>query len=249
MINVKKGIAHSLAQADLRGTNPNPAQYGTGTALTAGSICNIDTTGYVNLGQTVTGGSIGLHGFAINNSYDGDAIESQKIALYSLDGISIIETDQVDLLGDNGSTTVAWALNSTNYPVGTPLYISTAHPGLVSLMPGNSSATLGAGYGTTSTGTKVNAGPIGWVEGIRFLQNATPYPAGIQTAAGQSYTSATETAAAAAETATSNGQPIYNPTSRTAYFKAQINVPVLSIKLNSFAGWTSATVTAPVSIA
>jgi hypothetical protein len=209
MINVKKGNAHSLHQTDFRATNPNPTGYGSGgTVITAGELV------YNNAGTIAavpaSGGAtfVGLKGFAINNSYDGDAIESQKIGAYALDGSSIIETDQVD--STDGT------LNLTTYPIGTPLYPSVNTAGLVSK--------------TNGTSGNAWAAPIGWVEGVRFLQNATPYPVGQSQT--QAYTSATESAAIAAEGATSNGQPSYTASTKSATYKMQINVPVLSIKLN-----------------
>jgi hypothetical protein len=224
MINVKKGILHSLQQTDYRGTNPNPAAYGSGTALYAGMFCYITAAGAVAVvPTTATGTSSFLRGFAINNNFDGDAIESKTIALYALDGASIIETDQVDLLADGGGTTPL-ALTAANYPIGTALYASTlaqSNPtaGLVSKLPGTS--------GLPSTQI------IGWVQGIRFLQNCTPYPVGVS--ATQSYISATETAAYNAESANSatgsNGLPIYTPTTGSYTYKPQVNVAVLAIKL------------------
>jgi hypothetical protein len=194
MINVKKGTAHSLQQVDIRGGNPG-APFGTSgaTVLTAGSIAHVDaTSGNVTLGGT---GANGLRGFTINNSYDGDALESGKIAMYTLDGQSVIETDQVDLAGD----TVA-AINLTNYPVGTPLYASTTTLGLVGKIPNGN-------------------GVIGWVEGVRNLQNATPYPSGI-TQSAQNYPRLLES---------DGGTPV----TKSFAFKAQVNVPVLGIKLAS----------------
>jgi len=209
MINVKKGNAHSLHQTDYRGANPNPTQYGTGgTVITAGELVYINSSGVV-AGVPTTGGAtfVGLKGLAINNSYDGDAIESQKIAIYALDGSSIIETDQVD--SNDG------ALNLTTYPVGTPLYPSLNTVGLVSKTNGSSGNLWEA--------------PIGWVEGVRNLQNATPYPSGV-VGSSQNYTSATESAAIAAEGSAQS--PSYTPSTKSATYKAQINIPVLSIKLN-----------------
>lgn len=208
MINVKKGNAHSLRQTDYRGTNPNPNQYtGSGTVITAGELCYINSSGVV--AGTPASATACLKGFAINNSYDGDAIESGKIALYALDGSSVIETDQVDLTADSVA-----AINTTNYPVGTPVYPSSATVGLVS----------------KTAGTGAYATPIGWVEGVRFLQNASPFPSGKP--ATQDYTSATEAAAIAAESASSNGQSIYNPSTKSATYKGQVNVPVLAVKLS-----------------
>jgi hypothetical protein len=202
MINIKKGPAHSLGQADIRGT--------ASTGIYAGMLCYIDTSGIVQKAGGTTYSQLGLRGFAINNSNDGDVIESNKIALYTLDGASVIETDQVDTATDG-------AITAANYPVGTPLYASqqTNKAGLV---------------GKTSTGTP---GPvIGYVEGIRFLQNCTPYPSGVSSS--QNYTSATEQAAYdAANAAGSTNIPIYTATTKSATFKAQVNVPVLAIKLAS----------------
>jgi hypothetical protein len=209
MINVKKGQAFSLHQADIRGTNPNPTAYsGSGTVITAGELCysNAGTIAGVPAAGGVPSTFVGLKGFAINNSYDGDAIESQKIALYTLDGNSIIETDQVD--SNDG------ALNLTTYPVGTPIYPSQNTVGLVSKTNGSS--------------TNAWAAPIGWVEGVRYLQNATPYPSGV-TQASQNYTSATESSA----TQTQSGISTYNGTTKSSTYKAQVNIPLLAIKLAS----------------
>jgi hypothetical protein len=180
MINVKKGPAHSLGQADLRGNSVS--------GVYAGMIAHVDSSGNIVLGGD---GTTGLRGLAINNSNDGDVIESGKIALYSLDGASVIETDQID-------TGVGGAITAANYPVGTALYASQTTAGLI---------------GKVST----DAGNIiGWVEGVRSLQNATPYPSGVS--ATQNYTSLTEAANGVAST-------------KSATFKAQVNVPLVSIKL------------------
>ena len=176
MINIKKGTAHSLQQSDIRGT------YNTG--VTAGMVVHVDANGVVQVGGTNNAnsdGTNGVRGFAINNSTDGDAIESNKIAVYTFDGNSIIETDQVEN-----------AVTLANYPLGTPVY-SKGATGVVT---------------TTST----NNGPIiGWVEGVRNLQACL----GV-TQSAQSYPSVD-----------SSG----NLTTKTYAFKAQVNIPVLSIKL------------------
>lgn len=189
MINVKKGTAHSLQQSDMRGNN-------TGATIYAGLVCHVDTSGNVVAGGD---GTTGLRGFAINNSADGDAIESGKIALYSLDGNSVIETDQVDLVDNGGSTPVT--LTAANYAVGVPVY-ANASTGKVTLYPGAGSA---------------NGAAIGWVEGVRSLQNATPYPSGVL-AGSQNYPSLLEQY---------NGTPV----TKSYNYKAQVNVPVLGIKL------------------
>lgn len=228
MINVKKGPAHSLGQADIRGPVPTAAQLaaatGTGvstntytngapTAIVAGMLARIDAT----TGVVLPGGSglNGLRGLVINNLGDGDVIESQRLALYTFDGASIIETDQVDITLDGAA-----AVSLTAYPMGTPIYQSTATAGLVSK-------------------TATNAGSlIGWVEGVRYLQNATPSPVvplgGAGRSTTQNYTSATEAAAYNAANAAGNTNfPSYTATTGSASFKAQVNVPLLSIKLAS----------------
>ena len=182
MINVRKGTAHSLAQSDLRGSNPG--------GIVAGMICNV-LAGAVTAGGI---GSSGVRGFAINNSIDGDVIESGNIALYSLDGNSVIETDQVDFTADSTTT-----INATDYPDGTPLYASHTAAGKVCKT-------------STSNGTI-----IGWVSGVRSLQNATPYPSGVVQGS-QNYPSLLEAY---------NGTPV----TKSSTFKAQVNIPVLGIKL------------------
>jgi hypothetical protein len=103
MINVKKGTAHSLQQSDLRG------KAKAAEAVVAGMLCNINTSGEVIKGVT-SQGVADLLGFAINDQTAGDVIESGKIALYALDGNSVIETDQA-----------AADITTSNYPVGTRL--------------------------------------------------------------------------------------------------------------------------------
>ena len=217
MINIKKGTAFSLSQSDIRGLNPG-APYGTSgaTVITAGSLNYVNSSGVVTAAGGTTYSNGGIRGFAINNSYDGDALESGKIALYTLDGNSVIETDQVDVVGDIGGGSTNSAINTTNYPVGTPLYASQATAGLVS---------------KTTSGTP---GPIiGWVEGVRALQNATPYPSGVSFT--QNATSATEFAAQqyAATNGLTNAFQANSTTGNSRTFKAQVNVNVLSIKLAS----------------
>lgn len=134
MINVKKGNAMSLKQSDIRGKAPAAG------GITAGMVCYLSTAGAIVKGPTPNG-STGVLGFAINDSTDGDVLESGKIALYTLDGSSILETDQsLD------------TINSTNYPLGAPVYAE---------------ATTGKVTKTAAS----NCGPIGWVEGIRNLQS------------------------------------------------------------------------------
>jgi hypothetical protein len=226
MLNVRKGTLHSLAQADMVGYQQ--------PGIVAGMIVNIDSNGYVNAGAQPTnsvtsGGSVGVRGFAINTSAqpttnvaiqqalpqysysgDGDVLDSNKISVYTLEGNSIIETDQVDP-ADNGGVA---AINSSVYPVGIALYSS-----------------LNANALGTVTKT-ANGTAIGWVVGIRYLQNTSAFPSGVS--ATQSYTSSTETAAYLAEgapTGTGNGQPVYTPSTKSSTYKFQENVPVLAIKL------------------
>lgn len=147
MINVKKGTAHSLQQSDIRGL------WDGSTTIVAGSIAYVDgTTGIVTKGAPLSGAS-GMLGFTINDdgNSDGDVKESGKIALYTLDGSSILETDQTEN-----------AITTGNYTIGAPLYAFKS-----------SSANAGK---VTVTASADSAGPIGWVEGIRSLQadgNAT----------------------------------------------------------------------------
>jgi hypothetical protein len=231
MINVFKGIAYSLSQVDVRGSAPTASQLSAATAtgvssntytngapttVIAGMLCRIDqSTGAVIPGGCGGATPNGLRGFAINNLGDGDVIESNKIGLYTLDGNSVIETDQVDITLDSVS-----AINTTNYPVGTPIYQSTATAGLVSK-------------------TSTNAGNlVGYVNSVRYLQNSTPSPAvplgGTGKSLTQNYTSATEAAAYnAANAAGTTNIPVYTSTTGSATFKAQVNVAVLGIKLAS----------------
>ncbi len=175
MINVKKGPAHSLAQSDVRGTAIS--------GVTAGMVCYVDGTdnpGYIAKGA-VPLNKTGILGFAINDSTDGDVIESGKIALYTLDGSSVIETDQCKE-----------TVNTTNYPIGKPVYAEVT-TGLVT---------------NVATG---QAGPIGWVEGIRSLQAD-----GNASYSSQNYVSVDGT------------------TKANASFKGQKNVDVVAIKLAAF---------------
>lgn len=90
MINVRKGTAHSLLQTDFVGNlkaNEN---------VVAGMLVRKDSSGdIVKVTTLTTAAESGLVGFALTNYDEGDAIESQKIGAYALDGGSVIETDQV----------------------------------------------------------------------------------------------------------------------------------------------------------
>jgi hypothetical protein len=185
MINVKKGTLHSLQQSDVRGAYP-------ATTVTSGQICYISPAGVVTLGiptsagTTRTADTTGVVGFAVQNSTDGDAVESNTMSLYTLDGNSIIETDQVV------STT---AITAANFPIGSAVYADDTNIGMVA-----------------STGTSTQA-PLGWVEGIRNLQA----PLTVAQAA-QGYNSVND---------------IGTITAKTYAFNAQVNIPVLGIKLAS----------------
>ncbi len=122
MINVKKGIAHSLQQSDLIGKAKDDEAVEEGmlvklstsgfTAETYGSV----TSGYVIKAGAAVSATLSdpvnssIYGFALNNQDDGDVEESGRIGFYALDGNSVIETDQA-----------AATINSTNYPIGTKL--------------------------------------------------------------------------------------------------------------------------------
>lgn len=192
MLQVIKGTAFSLQQSDMRGLAP-------GTAVLAGSVAYVNSSGVVTLGGT---GSAGVRGLTINNSTDGDVLESGKIALYSFDGNSIVATDQVDLTTDSTS-----AINATNYPVGTPIYAST---------------TAGLVAKTTTT----NGPIIGWVTEVRQSPQYGAQQASAANTA-QNYTSATESAAYAANPV---GLP-YTSSTKAGSFKPQVFVSMLAIKL------------------
>lgn len=107
MINIKKGTAHSLSQSDKIGNAK------AGEAVVAGMLVHIDSNGDIVKGVSGSTGSYGvadLLGFAIQDQTSGDVIESGKLGFYSLDGNSVIETDQA-----------AAAITAANYPVGTAL--------------------------------------------------------------------------------------------------------------------------------
>lgn len=108
MINAKKGIAHSLGQSDFIGAaKANEGvvagmlvlKDANGDIVKAGAAASATVTDPVNTAR---------YGFAVNNQSDGDVIESGKVGAYSLDGNSVIETDQA-----------AATINASNYPVGT----------------------------------------------------------------------------------------------------------------------------------
>jgi hypothetical protein len=88
MINFRKGTGHSMQQSDFIGT-------AAGNDIVAGMLVQKNATGEIEKADTVTtAADNGLLGFAITNEDEGDAIESGKIGCISLDGNSVIETDQ-----------------------------------------------------------------------------------------------------------------------------------------------------------
>jgi hypothetical protein len=136
MINFKKGPALSLHQVNYVGV-----PYA-GDNIVSGMVVRVHTDGGIRKGAADnTTAAIGaLYGFAINNYNAGDVIESGKIGVFALDGMSVVETDQT-----------AADINSTNYPIGAALSVGT--DGKVKVVD----ATTYAG--------KI----IGWVEGIRSI--------------------------------------------------------------------------------
>lgn len=104
MINIKKGPGLSLGQVD------KVAKPATGVTIEAGQVVKLHATdGTVGLPSGAS--DTGLLGFAITDTADGDAIESGKVGILLLDGVSVIETDKT------GGT----AITSTNFNVGANL--------------------------------------------------------------------------------------------------------------------------------
>lgn len=87
MINVRKGTAHSLAQSDFVGL----AKASEG--VEAGMLVQKNSSGQI-VKVTSAAAADALLGFAFTNQDEGDSIESGKIGAYSLDGNTVIETDQ-----------------------------------------------------------------------------------------------------------------------------------------------------------
>lgn len=109
MINFKKGPGLSLGQSD------KVAKLAASQAIEAGHVVRIDSaTGLVTKGVSSDNPFDDLLGFAINNGTDGDVVESGKMGVYLLDGVSVIETDKAAL-----------AITNTNYPIGKPLKANT----------------------------------------------------------------------------------------------------------------------------
>lgn len=109
MINIKKGPGLSLGQVD------KVAKPATGVTIEAGQVVKLHATdGTVGLPSGAS--DTGLLGFAITDTADGDAIESGKVGILLLDGVSVIETDK----------TGATAITSTNFNVGANLTCTSA---------------------------------------------------------------------------------------------------------------------------
>jgi hypothetical protein len=91
MINFKKGPALSLHQVNYVG---KPAS---GEGIVAGMVVYFDTaTSTWKKGASASTAPINAqYGFAINSQDAGDVIEAGAIGVYALDGMSVIETDQV----------------------------------------------------------------------------------------------------------------------------------------------------------
>lgn len=135
MINFKKGPALSLHQVNYVGV-PYAADN-----IVAGMVVRVHTDGGIRKGATTsTADTSTLYGFAINSYTSGDVIESGKIGVFALDGMSVIETDQA-----------AADITSTNYAIGAALSVDTA--GKVKVVD------------PASYAGKI----IGWVEGIRSI--------------------------------------------------------------------------------
>lgn len=110
MINIKKGPGLSLGQVDKVG---KPAS---GATIEAGQVVRFAANGEVNVPNAPTASSNNdLLGFAITDTADGDAIESGKVGVLLLDGVSVIETDKA-----------AATINSTNYVIGAGVSFNTS---------------------------------------------------------------------------------------------------------------------------
>lgn len=117
MINVKKGPAHSLYQSDFVGATKD------GEGVVAGMLVRRDTDGSIVKGVSSAANAAKERlGFAINNQTDSDSLSSRKIAAYSLDGASVIGTDQV-----------TGTLNAVNFPVGAEIAPDAANAGFVKI--------------------------------------------------------------------------------------------------------------------
>jgi hypothetical protein len=113
MINIRKGQGHSLLQTDL------VLPVTTGVTVVAGMVVSPNTsTGSIQLG----GSASSLFGFAVNSSTDSDVLAAGSIGMITLDGDTVVETDQV-----------YDAITSGNFPLGAPVYPQTGNTGLVTM--------------------------------------------------------------------------------------------------------------------
>jgi hypothetical protein len=142
MINAKKGSAHSLQQTDRVGLIKD------GEGVVAGMVCRVNTSNEVVKGSSSAPAANDLLGFAINNQTDGDVIASGRLAMYLLDGSSVIESDQ---------STVA--INASNYPIGARVYAIDSGDNLGKFAP----------YDSDHATRRI----VGTVEGIRSLPGRT----------------------------------------------------------------------------
>lgn len=136
MINFKKGPALSLHQVNYVG------KPGAGEGIVAGMVVRFEAGVWKKGAATTTAAIDAQYGFAINSQDAGDVIEAGAIGVYALDGMSVIETDQVE--GD-----------ITTYTVGAPVSVFTN--GKVKKVEVTDNA--------AETTDKI----IGYVEGIREL--------------------------------------------------------------------------------
>jgi hypothetical protein len=156
MINIKKGTAHSLQQSDFTGSLSfsDPFNRVPTVNVTAGQIVSVTGAPTQNTDGSAVPPPIVLGlgaltdkvGFAVTNTNEGDAIESQRVGAIALDGNSVIETDQVV----SGVT-----LSGANFPYGAPVYAIVG-----------TGATAGFVTNTSNTGANKL---VGTVDGIRAV--------------------------------------------------------------------------------
>jgi hypothetical protein len=118
-INVKQGTGLTLQQSRY----VVPPYASNSPSILAGMVVSVIPVGSSGAGQLKPGSgtttTVVNPGFAINNQTDNDVINSGYLGVYTLDGSSIIETDQADA-----------TINLTNYVQGSKIY-GNATTGLV----------------------------------------------------------------------------------------------------------------------